>query len=124
MRIVAGFGHDEPSRRDAAFRAGAALLGKWANDEIEASRPGEPAAANSVAALDKCLDLLRGIGMSGKEQLVNALSAVVGYDHRLTVVESELMRAICASLDCPLPPLLIENPIAPTKLVEQSDSAT
>jgi len=124
LRIVAGFGHDEPSRHDAAFRAGAALLGKWANDEIEASRPGEPAAANSVAALDKCLDLLRGIGMSGKEQLVNALSAVVGYDHRLTVVESELMRAICASLDCPLPPLLIENPIAPTKLVEQSDSAT
>ena len=122
LRVVASFGQPEPSRREAAYRAGAKLLGTRANDAIDASRSGEPAVANSVAELDECLDLLRGIGMSGKEQLVNSLSAVVAYDRRLTIVESELMRAVCASLDCPLPPLLIENPIAPTTLSEQSPS--
>jgi Zn-dependent protease with chaperone function len=122
LRIIASFGHDEPSRRDAALRAGASLLGTWANDAIDASLSGQPAGANGVAQLDECLELLRGIGMSGKERLVNALSEVIRYDRRLTIVESELMRAVCASLDCPLPPLLIDNPIAPTNLGERSNA--
>jgi len=123
LRIVANFGHDSPSSREAAFRAGAALLGAWAANTSDESRSGLPAAQDSVAELDKCLDLLRGIGMSPKERLVHALSAVVGHDRRLTVVESELMRAICAGLDCPLPPLLIENPIAPTQLGKPGEQA-
>jgi hypothetical protein len=34
----------------------------------------------------------------------------------MTVIEAELMRAVCASLDCPLPPLLTANHIAPAEL--------
>jgi hypothetical protein len=32
------------------------------------------------------------------------------------VTEAELLRAICASLDCPLPPLITDNPLAPAEL--------
>jgi Zn-dependent protease with chaperone function len=123
LRIFADLGHDEPSRREAAFRAGARLLGAWTASTSDETRKGLPPGRDSVAELDKSLDLLRGIGMSAKERLVKALSAVVGHDRRLTVVESELMRAICAGLDCPLPPLLIDHPIAPTPIGERSDQA-
>src|SRR5690606_8270893 len=78
LRIVADFGHDEPSRREAAFRAGFGLLGAWTASTIDEARKGLPPGQDSVAELDKSLDLLRGIGMSAKERLVKALSAVVG----------------------------------------------
>lgn len=41
-----------------------------------------------------------------KPALIKACLAVVMSDERLTVVEGELMRAVCAALDSPLPPLL------------------
>jgi hypothetical protein len=34
----------------------------------------------------------------------------------MTLTEAELMRAICAGLDCPLPPLVTAHPLAPTDL--------
>ena len=119
LRIVAGFGHDSPARREMAFRAGTKALGTWAADAVA----GNGSAVMSVAELDESLDLLRGIGMTAKERLINALSAVVEHDRRLTVVESELMRAVCASLDCPLPPLLADNPIAPALLGQPGERA-
>jgi hypothetical protein len=36
--------------------------------------------------------------------LVEALEATVEADGKLTLEEAELLRAICASLHCPLPP--------------------
>jgi hypothetical protein len=33
-------------------------------------------------------------------------------DKALSVRETELIRAICASLDCPLPPILTEENVA------------
>jgi len=34
---------------------------------------------------------------------------VVMSDKKLSVAETEMIRAICASLDCPLPPILIHE---------------
>jgi len=36
--------------------------------------------------------------------LLDSVTSVVLHDEKLTVVESELIRAICASLEIPLPP--------------------
>ena len=38
--------------------------------------------------------------------LIKACVAVVMADDRLTLAEGEFMRAICAALDSPLPPIL------------------
>ncbi|HWM27014.1 MAG TPA: hypothetical protein VNQ14_01050, partial [Woeseiaceae bacterium] len=112
LRIVADYGHDTESTRDEAFRAGTARFGRWA-----ASDSGHFAAdVETVAALDRCLETLRRLDSSGKEKLIEAVSATIGHDRRLTLAEAELMRAICAGLDCPLPPLITENPLAPTEL--------
>jgi hypothetical protein len=41
-----------------------------------------------------------------KEQLVEAMVATVTHDQQLTMGEAELLRAVCAGLHCPLPPLV------------------
>ena len=41
-----------------------------------------------------------------RTMLIAALVRTVSEDGRLSVEEGELLRAICASLHCPLPPLL------------------
>ena len=38
--------------------------------------------------------------------LVKAITAVIAADGKLTNVEADVMRAVCASLDVPLPPIL------------------
>ena len=43
---------------------------------------------------------------SRKEQLVEAMVATVTHDQQLTIGEAELLRAVCASVHCPLPPLV------------------
>ncbi len=55
--------------------------------------------------LDQALTRLDRLQPAGKEMLVEALVRTVSHDLRMTVPESELLRAICASLHCPLPPL-------------------
>ena len=38
--------------------------------------------------------------------LVKAISAVIAADGKLTDSEGDLMRAVCATLEVPLPPIL------------------
>jgi hypothetical protein len=54
------------------------------------------------AALLK-LDRLRG---PAKELLIEALLKTVNHDGSVTIGEAELLRAICAALHCPLPPII------------------
>jgi Zn-dependent protease with chaperone function len=55
--------------------------------------------------LDQALTRIDRLQPAVKELLVKALVTTISHDQRLTVPESELLRAICASLHCPLPPL-------------------
>ena len=101
LRIVAHQGNDDPDAEELAFRAGASLFGDWAGD-IEVA-PGDK---QSVARLDAALDVLARINAAGRQSLVEAVTRTIGHDGRLTLREAELLRAICASLDCPLPPII------------------
>ncbi|HSD75632.1 MAG TPA: M48 family metallopeptidase [Steroidobacteraceae bacterium] len=58
------------------------------------------------AALDRALKCLDRLVPAAKEQLVEALVKTIAHDQRLTLEEAELLRAICAALHCPLPPLV------------------
>jgi hypothetical protein len=103
LRVIARHGHDNDDERRRAFAAGAAVFGKWG------SKFGyDTDHEYSVAVLDKSLQILLALNGEGKQLLLEAVTAVVMSDKTLSVAEAELIRAICASLDCPLPPILID----------------
>jgi Zn-dependent protease with chaperone function len=104
LRVIARHGHTTEAEQKQAFEAGIALFGNWgANFAFEADH------GYSVAVLDKSLELLLALNGDGKQMLLEAASAVVMWDKTLSVSEAELIRAICASLGCPLPPILVQS---------------
>lgn len=96
------------------------LAQQGASDEIQARRayelgmhhllPGHRPAYQPLAgwprALDGALKCLDRLVPAAKEQLIEALVKTISHDGRVTVNEAELLRTICATLHCPLPPLL------------------
>lgn len=58
-----------------------------------------------IASLDRSLTRLDALAPAAKESLIEALAMAILHDRRVTLGEVELLRAICASLHCPLPPL-------------------
>ena len=83
----------------AAFGQGMKALG------LTASVP-RPPAELSIAAVEAALYELKLLAPLKKPAFIKACLAVVMADEKLTVIEGELMRALCAALDSPLPPLL------------------
>lgn len=104
LRILADYGHDNTADRIGAFKAGLTTLAAWAHDE-EFHSSGEL----TVALLDSSLDTLLGLNSKGKDSLLHAVSATVAHDGKLTISEAELVRAVCATLDYPLPPILADR---------------
>ena len=107
LRVVARYGHVDDAERERAFAAGIASFGKWGQQYVY-----ETDRKYSVKILDESLDMLLALNGEGQQMLLKAISEVVLSDHRLSLTEAELIRAICASLNCPLPPILIDNPVA------------
>jgi uncharacterized tellurite resistance protein B-like protein len=56
--------------------------------------------------MDKQLDLLTALNGNGRKMLVKAITAVIAHDGEITSSEGDLMRAVCATLEVPLPPIL------------------
>ena len=101
VRIVADQGHTDAAAREAAFAAGISLFGGWAGEQQSFATEEQ-----TVETLNNALDVLRMINSSGRQSLIQAVTKTVSHDGKLTTTEGELLRAICASLDCPLPPIL------------------
>ncbi len=104
LRVLADYGHDDDKQRMAAFGTGIKSLGGWAREyEFSSDRK------YTVSLLNHSLDVLLGLNSKGKESLLHAISATAGYDGKLSVTEAELIRAVCATLDYPLPPILVHK---------------
>ncbi len=104
LRILADHGHDSDQERIAAFAAGIATLGPWAHGaKYESDRE------CSVAKLNNSLDVLLGLNSKGQESLLRAVSATAAHDGQISVAEAELIRAVCATLNYPLPPILVHR---------------
>ena len=101
LRIVAYYGHRSDADREAAFNDGLATFGKWARQESY-----NHDRKTTVAVLDHSLDILLGLNSKGQESLLRAISTTAAYDGKLDLAEAELLRAICATLNFPLPPIL------------------
>jgi hypothetical protein len=101
LRILADYGHDDDAQRSAAFSAGTGTLGKWAAEyDFQSNRK------YTISVLDHSLDVLVALNTKGKESLLRAIGATATHDNHVSVAEAELIRAVCASLDYPLPPIL------------------
>lgn len=104
LALIAEHGHDSEAARNQAYQAGAALLGDWANADAAATQRDL-----RVQDLDHSLDVLLALNGKGRRRLLQAISAVVAHDEQLRVPEAELIRVVCATLDCPLPPILVRE---------------
>jgi Zn-dependent protease with chaperone function len=115
LRIVADHGIEgDTAMRNEAYAAGMATLG-----QATGQRDATPAGPTVVAELDRSLDLLQHLKSADRHRLVEALAAVVLRNANVSVTEIELLRAICAALDCPLPPLTtmqMPPPALPTEI--------
>jgi Zn-dependent protease with chaperone function len=102
-RLLATLAAHGARSEDASRRAYAAgietLYGDW-----PAYRP----LTEWQRELDASLHTLRHLSGAARRRVVVALVAVIRHDLRTTLTEAELLRAVCAMLDCPLPPLAAE----------------
>jgi Zn-dependent protease with chaperone function len=87
---------------ETAFTAGAAQL-----KLIESRLRFLPETASSLAQLDAALDKLAAASPVIKQRTLLAAAEVVTADGQLLITEAELLRAIAAALDCPMPPLTL-----------------
>ncbi|MFZ5764892.1 MAG: M48 family metallopeptidase [Thermodesulfobacteriota bacterium] len=60
-----------------------------------------------LSDLDRALTILAHTGLSRRRQILDLCLHCISRDGRITAVEAELLRAIGAVLDCPLPPALL-----------------
>lgn len=70
-----------------------------------------PAAGLSIVVVESALYELKLLAPLKKPQLIKACLKLVLADGKIDVAESELVRAICAALDCPLPPILDQGEV-------------
>jgi Zn-dependent protease with chaperone function len=96
--VLAQTGTQDFAKAQAAYLAGAAEL------EIQLAAYAAPQSwqSNLGAALGR-LDKLKPLA---KRSVVEGLVKTVAHDATLNVGEAELLRTVCATLHCPLPPLL------------------
>ncbi len=76
-----------------------ATLGLNANDAA-------PIIGISFRAVEAALGELKQLAPQGKASFIKACLEIVIADGTITITEGELMRAICSTLDVPLPPLI------------------
>lgn len=97
--VLAQHGHTDEALARRAYEAGVHHL-------LPRERPSFSASENWSQPLDLALSRLDQLAPVIKEQLVEAMVKTVTHDQQLTLGESELLRTVCATLHCPLPPLV------------------
>lgn len=101
ISLLADRGQETQTGKQEAFTAGIELFGRWAGDGVF-----KPVATDAVSAFDRSLDILDRMNGAATQTLLRSVVATVVRDGQVNAAEAEMIRAICASLDCPLPPIL------------------
>jgi Zn-dependent protease with chaperone function len=99
MALLAQAGHADIAGATRAYLAGMTRL--FPRDATPYTPPSDP-----LGTLDQILPKLDEVEPLGKQLLVEGLVAAVSQDGKVMVAEAELLRVVCASLRCPLPPML------------------
>jgi Zn-dependent protease with chaperone function len=99
--VMAQAGHDDEHAARAAFDAGMRRL-------LPMSPPEFSPPSGWLKTLDDSLTRLDYLPPAIKQALIEALVVTVAHDRQVTLGEAELLRVVCASLHCPLPPLVAD----------------
>jgi hypothetical protein len=102
LALLAWEGQPEPDQAARAFDIG--MRGYIGGDHTYRLPPREEC---SLAQFDAALQTLNQSVPAIKRRIVVACTACILANQQVTVRESELLRAICDTLDCPLPPLVV-----------------
>jgi hypothetical protein len=84
-----------------AFAAGASQL-KLIESHLQLLEPAE----SDVGPLDHALDKLAAASLPIRQRTLMACAYIAGADGQILIAEAELLRAVAATLDLPLPPLV------------------
>ena len=97
---------DAAARGDAAAAASAFAAGARQLPDLGGQLTLLPAERCGPDPLDAGLAKLAATAAPLRRQLLQAATAAIAADGRVTLAEGELLRAVADALDCPLPPLL------------------
>jgi Zn-dependent protease with chaperone function/uncharacterized tellurite resistance protein B-like protein len=98
LMMVAQKGHEDADVAQAALNAGKAVLGQLiAGAHIDLQQ------TVTIDILDGSLNILLALHGDKRRNVVRAICEIAAHDGRFEVAERELIRVVCASLDCPLP---------------------
>ncbi len=100
LSVLARNSTSDPAEAPRSFAAGAAQI-KLIEDRLRY----RDEASSDLAAFDVALDKLANASLPIKQRTLVAAAHVVQADGQVLVCEFELMRAISAALDVPMPPL-------------------
>ncbi|WP_374601039.1 M48 family metallopeptidase [Arenimonas sp.] len=99
LAVLAQAGHTDGAAAMRAYLAG--LTRVFPRLDAPYRPPADP-----HRAMDEVWPVLDEVDLVGKELLLEGLVAAISHDGRMSVAEAELLRVVCASLHCPLPPML------------------
>jgi hypothetical protein len=102
LSLLAWEGQPEPEQAARAFDTG--MRSYLGGDHTYRLPPREQC---SLAEFDAALQTLNQSVPAVKRRIVVACASCIRADSQVTVREAELLRAICDTLDCPLPPLVV-----------------
>lgn len=100
LSILAVVGHDDEEQAEIAFNQAVREL------DINRNFTFRAAFSDRTEVLEKACDLLKNLKPLQKPRLLKAMAASINADGIVRPEEAELLRAVGALLDCPIPPLL------------------
>ena len=102
MAALAWFGHDQDRQQaEPAYQSGLEAVGLSDNGNIDYW----PGSKQWAADQNRALQALNELTPKAKEQLVRAWLQIILFDEHAGNAELELLRAYCASIHVPMPPL-------------------
>lgn len=99
LSVLAKIGHKADAESRAAFQAGISSLKLSPAPEYLSE-------GLNIGQLARAITILSHASPQLKKDFLSAVVVAISYDHRVTVEEAELFRALAESLDCPVPPLM------------------
>ncbi len=101
MSTLAYVGQRDANKAGYAFGLAMAALGLTDAQILSAEDCG-------LAELDNVLDELDEAAPQVKRRVLEAAVACIAADHQATASEGELLRAVSASMSCPMPPIILD----------------
>ena len=102
--VIAQQGNSDAVEARRAYEAGISRV-------LPMERAAYTVNSNWAAALAPALTRLQNLQPFAKRALIEGLVVTIAHDGQLTLPEAELLRTVCATLQCPLPPILPAVPI-------------